>query len=72
MHFDRIGVDRIQIRVHRFDDVTDSLPGLIGMNDPPVIVTLPLDQREEVVVEGEQNPVVLDRERELLLVRCAE
>ncbi len=70
--FDSVGFDQTQIRIHRLDDIADPFSGLIGVNDPPVVVTLAMDEREEVVVEGEQDPVVFDGERQLLLVRCTE
>jgi hypothetical protein len=69
---DRIGSDQVQIRVHRFDDIADPLSGLIRIHDPPMIVALSVDEREEVVVEREEDPVVLDGKRQLLLVGCAE
>jgi ribosomal protein L15E len=38
------------------------------MNDAVMVETLTFDERKKVVIERQENPVVLDRERELFPV----
>jgi hypothetical protein len=54
------------VRVGRFHDIPDVTPGLVRVDDSGVFQSDTLDQREETVVERQQNPVVLDRVREVL------
>jgi hypothetical protein len=72
VNLDRIGFDQTQIRIHRFDDTSDPLSGLVRVDDPSMLVVLSMDEREEVVVESKEDSIVFDRERELFLVGRTE
>lgn len=58
------------MRVDRFHHITDVSSGLV--NDPGVFEPGTLNEREKVVVERHQNPVLLDRVREVFPVGVAQ
>lgn len=68
MNFDRFGVEIVQIRIDCLDDIANALSSLIRVNDATMVETFALNERKEVVIERQENPVVLDGERELFPV----
>jgi hypothetical protein len=60
------------VRVDRFHHITDVSSGLLNVNDSGVFESGTLNEREEVVVERHQNPVLLDNVREMFPVGVAQ
>jgi len=60
------------VRVDRFHDVPDITPGLFDVDNSGVRGSRYFDEREEVVVERHQNPVVLDYVRKVFPVGIAQ
>jgi hypothetical protein len=60
------------VRVDRFHDIPDVSSGLLNVNDSGVFESGTLDERKEIVVERHQNPVLLDRVREVFPVGVAQ
>jgi hypothetical protein len=69
--FDRFGIEAAEVRNDRLDDVADALACLVSMDDTAVMETLLADERKGIVVERQEDPVVLDDERELFSVGIA-
>jgi hypothetical protein len=51
----------LQVSIDGLYDVTDLSASLSYVNQSPVLQSPTLDEREEIVVEREQEPIVLDR-----------
>lgn len=62
----------VKERVYRVHDVTDSAAVLVDVQDTGVCEFLAVNEREEVVVEGHQEPVVPTGVGELFTVWIAE
>jgi hypothetical protein len=60
------------VRVDRFHDIPDVSASLLNVDDSSVFESGTFDERKEVVVERHQNPVLLDRVREVFPVGVAQ
>lgn len=67
-----VGRTRFEVGIDRLDHVTDIAAGLSDVDDPGVVESSTLDERERVVVERQQQPVVRRRVRELFTIRVTE
>lgn len=61
-----------EVSINRFHHVSDLPSGLLDIYKARVLQPFTLDEGEKVVVEGQQDPVVLDGVFELVSVSVSE
>nr|WP_143423137.1 hypothetical protein [Halegenticoccus soli] len=62
----------VEVCIDRLHDVSDISSSLLNVDNPRVFESGAFDEREEVVVERHQNPVVFECIREVLSVGIAQ